>query len=178
LKRSFEMQEASIGVWLGLILGIAGGLGFLAGGYFADYFGRTRQRNGFRFIAATQMLTAVVYVGVFLAPTAPVSLMIFIVPAAISNFYLAPVLAQTQSLVPLRMRGVASAIMLLILNMIGLGLGPLTVGLISDALVPQFGDDSLRYSLMLICVGMLPWAAAHYFLAGKSIESDLARAAQ
>jgi predicted MFS family arabinose efflux permease len=178
MERSYDMQIASLGIWLGLILGIAGGFGFLAGGYFADYLGRTRQRNGLWFIAATQMLTAVVFIGVFLAPTAPISLLIFIVPAAISNFYLAPVLAQTQSLVPLRMRGVASAVMLLILNMIGLGLGPLTVGIISDALVPQLGDESLRYSLMLICVGMLPWAATHYFLAGKSIELDLARAAQ
>jgi len=178
MARSYEMQIASLGIWLGLILGIAGGLGFLTGGYFADFFGRTRQRNGLWFIAATQTLTAVVFIGVFLAPTAPISLLIFVIPAAISNFYLAPVLAQTQSLVPLRMRGVASAIMLLILNMIGLGLGPLTVGIISDLLVGRFGDESLRYSLMLVCVGILPWAAMHYYFAGKSIETDLARCAQ
>jgi MFS family permease len=101
---------------------------------------------------------------------------LFIIPAAISNFYLAPVLAQTQSLVPLRMRGVASAIMLLILNLIGLGLGPLVVGALSDNLAPHFGDDSLRYSLMLAVVVMGPWAALHYFLAGRSIDADLSRA--
>jgi hypothetical protein len=117
-------------------------------------------------------------VAVFLAPSAAWTLMIFIVPAATSNIYLAPVLAQTQSLVGLRMRGVASALMLLILNMIGLGLGPLAVGYVSDLLAPRFADESMRYSLLIICAVLLPWAAWHYYLAGKSIDADLARAAE
>ncbi len=176
MVRSYGMQIASLGVWLGLILGIAGGSGFFAGGYLADYFGRIRQQNALWFIAATQLLTAVLYIAVFLAPTAAWCLVIFIFPALISNFNLAPVLAQTQSLVSLRMRGVASAIMLLILNMIGLGVGPLAVGALSDLLAAQFADDSLRYSLMIACAVPLPWAALHYYFAGKSIEADLARA--
>ena len=175
IVRSYGMEIVSLGLWLGLILGIAGGIGFFGGGYLADFFGRARQRNALWFIATTQLVTAVSYIGVFLAPTATWCLIIFIIPAMISNFYLAPVLAQTQSLVPLRMRGVASAIMLLILNIIGLGLGPLVVGAISDGLLPRFGDDSLRYSLMLVCVTLLPWASLHFFKAGQSIEADLAR---
>ena len=102
--------------------------------------------------------------------------MLFILPAIISNFYLAPVLAQTQSLVPLRMRGVASAIVLLIINLIGLGLGPLVVGALSDALAPRFGDESLRYALMLAVLVVTTWAALHYTLASRTIEADLARA--
>lgn len=176
IVRSYEMQIVSLGVWLGLILGIAGGFGFFSGGYFADHFGRIRQRNALWFIAATQVVTAALYAGVFLAPTAAWCLIAFIVPAAVSNFYLAPVLAQTQGLVDLRMRGVASAIMLLILNLIGLGIGPLAVGWLSDALAPRFAEDSLRWALMIACLGLLPWAAAHYYLAGRSIESDLASA--
>jgi hypothetical protein len=66
--------------------------------------------------------------------------------------------------------------MLLIINLIGLGLGPLVVGMLSDGLAPYFGDDSLRYSLMLMVVVIIPWAALHYFMAGRSIENDLARA--
>jgi len=124
----------------------------------------------------SQVIAALMSLGVYLAPTAHSSLLLFIIPAAISNFYLAPVLAQTQSLVPLRMRGVASAIMLLILNLIGLGLGPLDVGALSDNLAPYFGNDSLRYSLMLTVIIMGPWAALHYYLAGRSIDADLSRA--
>jgi hypothetical protein len=124
------------------------------------------------------LVTGAFDVAVFLAPSAAWTLMIFIVPAATSNIYLAPVLAQTQSLVGLRMRGVASALMLLILNMIGLGLGPLAVGYVSDLLAPRFADESMRYSLLIICAVLLPWAAWHYYLAGKSIDADLERAAE
>jgi hypothetical protein len=128
------------------------------------------------FIAATQLAGAAASMAVYLSPTAFAALLLFILPAFLSNFYLAPVLAQTQSLVALRMRGVASAIMLLIINLIGLGLGPPVVGALSDGLAPQFGDDSLRYSLMIAVAVVVPWAALHYFLAGRSIESDLSRA--
>ena len=173
--RSYEMQIVLLGTWLGLILGIAGGLGFFSGGFFADYFGRSRQRNAMWFIAATQLASAAVSIGVYLAPSAHMALLLFILPAIISNFYLAPVLAQTQSLVPLRMRGVASAIVLLIINLIGLGLGPLVVGALSDALAPRFGDESLRYALMLAVLVVTTWAALHYTLASRTIEADLAR---
>ena len=104
------------------------------------------------------------------------ALLMFILPVIISNFYLAPVLAQTQSLVPLRMRGVASAIVLLIINLIGLAMGPPVVGALSDYLAPSFGDDSLRYGLLIAVSVVTPWAALHYFLASRSIEGDLARA--
>jgi MFS family permease len=176
IMRSYEMQIVLLGTWLGLILGIAGGLGFFSGGFIADYFGRSRQRNAMWFIAATQLAAAAVSIGVYLAPTAQAALLLFILPAIISNFYLAPVLAQTQSLVPLRMRGVASAIVLLIINLIGLGLGPLVVGALSDALAPRFGDESLRYALMLAVLVITTWAALHYALASRTIEADLARA--
>ena len=178
LIRSFDMEIVAIGRWLGWILGISGGLGFFGGGFLADRIGRSKRRDALWLIAATMLVTAVLDVAVFLAPSAAWTLMIFIVPAATSNIYLAPVLAQTQSLVALRMRGVASALMLLILNMIGLGLGPLTVGYISDLLAPHFADESMRYSLMIICAVLLPWAAWHYYLAGQSIDADLARAAE
>ena len=178
LVRSFDMEIAAIGKWLGWILGIAGGIGFFGGGLLADHFGRSKRRNALWLIAAMMLVTAAFEVAVFLAPSAAWTLIIFIVPAATSNIYLAPVLAQTQSLVGLRMRGVASALVLLIINLIGLGLGPLAVGFVSDLLAPQFADESMRYSLLIICAVFLPWAACHYYLAGKSIDADLARAAE
>ena len=176
IVRSFEMKIVSLGVWLGLILGIAGGLGFFAGGYLADFFGRIRQRNAMWFIATTQFAAAIASFGVYLAWSAQMALLVFIVPVIISNFYLAPVLAQTQSLVPLRMRGVASAIVLLIINLIGLAMGPPAVGALSDYLTPTLGDNALRYALLIGVSVVTPWAALHYFLASRSIEYDLDRA--
>ena len=174
IDRTYQMQIVAIGFWLGLILGIAGGAGFFAGGALFDFFGRQAKRRALWFIATTQLVSAIVYLGVYLAPTPYWSLILFIIPVVISNFYLAPVLAQAQSLAPLRMRGVSSAITLFIINVIGLGLGSLAVGALSDVLTPRFGDDSLRVALMSTTLVILPWAATHYFLAARSIDADLA----
>lgn len=173
IVRTFQMEIVSLGIWLGLILGFAGGAGFFFGGYLYDFFARRERRHALWFIAVMQIATTVVFMGVYLAPSPYFSLVLLIIPVIISNFYLAPVLAQAQSLAPLRMRSVASAITLLIINTIGLGLGPLLIGLLSDGLAANFGDDSLRYALMLATAVILPWAALHYMLAARSIDADM-----
>ena len=102
----------------------------------------------------------------------------FLIPALTANVYLAPVLSQIQGLVSLRMRAMASAVGLLIINVIGLALGPLLTGVLSDLLAPRFADESMRYSLLLVTSVALPWAGWHYIRAGRTIDADLARAAQ
>ncbi len=62
--------------------------------------------------------------------------------------------------------------LLFILNIIGLGAGPTTVGVVADLLLPRFGTESLRYALLL-CAFVNVWAAAHYFIAGKYLAADL-----
>ncbi len=175
-ERSFDVAIDVLGFWLGLIYGIAGGLGFFLGGYFADHFGRENHRSALSFIGLAQALSAVLFVAVFLAPTLTLCLLLLVIPTVTSNFYLAPVLSQTQSLVSLRMRAVASSLVLLIINVIGLALGPPLTGRISDVLEPRFGDESMRYSLLIVCTVLLPLAAFCYYQAGRSIDADLERA--
>lgn len=176
VDRSFEIQIAELGFWLGLIYGIAGGFGFFMGGYMADHIGRGSHGKALRFIGFTVLLTVIFHAAVFLSTSVFWCLVLFVLPAVTSNFYLAPVLSQTQSLVSLRMRAVASAIVLLIINVIGLAMGPPITGVISDLLAGTFGDDSMRYSLLIVSTLLLPVAAWCYFMAGNSIEEDLARA--
>jgi MFS family permease len=176
IDRSFGVGIAVVGFWLGMIYGIAGGAGFYFGGFLADRIGRSGHRKAMSFIAAFTLLSAVFYGAVFLATSMVMCMTILVVPTVISNFYLAPVLSQTQSLVSLRMRAVASSLMLLILNIIGLGLGPLTTGYISDLLEPVHGPESMRYALLVVSAVMLPLAAWCYFQAGMTIEQDLQRA--
>ena len=96
------------------------------------------------------------------------ALLVYLVPAFFGGFYLAPTFAMIQSLVPVEMRSVAAAICLFVLNIIGMGLGPQGVGILSDYLAADYGAESLRYSLMVFgCVNI--WAAWHYFLAGRSM---------
>ncbi len=175
LVRSFSMSLSSIGIYLGLILGIAGGLGFAGGGYVADRIGRKRTRAAFNAITASLLVAWIFNFPVFYAGSGPTSLAFFAIPAVLSNVYLATTFAQTQSLVPLRMRAVASAIVLFVINSIGLGFGPLLTGALSDYLAADYGNESMRYSLLIVAAIVGPWTAFHYFMAGKYIESDLAR---
>jgi predicted MFS family arabinose efflux permease len=178
LVRSFGMPASEIGLYLGLIIGIIGGAGFFLGGYVADHLGRTDHRRALRFIGMTVLLTALPYAAMFLSASWEIALLLFCVPALTANVYLAPVLSQAQGLVSLRMRAMASAIALLIINVIGLALGPLLTGLLSDLLEPRFAEESMRYSLLLVTSIVLPWAGWHYVRAGRTIDADLSRAAE
>jgi MFS family permease len=87
--------------------------------------------------------------------------------------YQAPAFAITQSLATPAMRATAAAVLLFVVNIIGLALGPLTTGVLSDVLEPRFGDDSLRYALLIVsCV--LPWSAVHFWLGARTLEADVA----
>jgi predicted MFS family arabinose efflux permease len=175
LFRSHGMNLSEIGVWLGIILGTAGGLGFAGGGYIADRLGRRGQRNALRGVAAATMIAWLFNFPVFLVGNPYLALALFVVPAIFSNFYLATTFAQIQGLVGLRMRAVASALLLFILNSVGLGLGPLFAGILSDMFEGPFGGESMRYSLLLVAAVIGPWSAFHYFAASRHIEGDLAR---
>lgn len=178
LVRSHGMNPAEIGVYLGLILGIAGGLGFAGGGYVADRLGRRQQRFALWGVSAALLFAWPFLFAIYLSDNTALVIALFVVPAIFSNFYLATTFAQTQGLVGLRMRGVASALILFIINIIGLGLGPLTTGMLSDLLVADFGQDSMRYALLIVGGVIGPWSAFHFYQAGRTIEADLARAPQ
>ncbi|HSX54617.1 MAG TPA: MFS transporter [Sphingomonas sp.] len=82
------------------------------------------------------------------------------------NSYLGPTFALIQGLAPLRMRALWAAVTLLVINLIGLGLGPTMIGVISDALKPSLGDaEALRWA-MLSLAAATPWALFHYWRAG------------
>ena len=74
---------------------------------------------------------------------------LFLIPTALSLAWLGPVVSAINGLVPAHMRATASAMFLFINNLIGLGLGTLVIGMISDALTAQYGDEALRYSAMV-----------------------------
>ncbi len=178
MTRSFDMDVGTLGIWLGLVLGIAGGIGYFCGGYLADQFGQKGYQKSLNFIAIIVIITSALLTMTLLSRTSAIALILFILPAATMNIYLAPVLAQAQSLVALRMRATTSAIVLFVINFIGLAIGPLVTGYVSDVLELRFNEDSMRYSLLIVTLTILPWAAWHYYCAGKHIDRDLLRATE
>ena len=172
LIRSYGMQTGEVGTYLGLILGIPGGIGIVLGGWMADRYG-SRDTRWYLWIVTVALLLGVPFsLGVYLTDSAGMALLFLCIPVLLGNFYQATTFSQTQGLVPLRMRAVAAAVLLFILNIIGLGAGPQAIGLLSDFLEPSYGQESLRYSLLILSFVNV-WAAYHYYLAGKYLKQDL-----
>ena len=171
-QRSYGMPSSDVGWYLGLILGLPGGLGIFLGGYLSDYFGSKDVRWSLWIAAIAMGVTAPLYYLVYMSPTANTSLLWLIIPVALGNFYQAATFSQTQGVVELKMRSVAAAILLFIINIIGLGFGPSAVGIVSDILQSEYGKESLRYSL-LIFASLKIWCAFHYYMAGRYLKDDL-----
>ena len=89
---------------------------------------------------------------------------------------LGPVLALTQTLAKVRMRALASALVTLVVNLIGAGLGPVTVGVSSDLLASSFGPSSIRYALLVPAVTALLGAALCFRQGARHVASELERA--
>ena len=176
LARSHGMAADEVGRTLGLALGLAGPIGTIVlGGLLADRLSKRDLRWGGWVIGLGALLLAPAYVFVIYAPTGMMAVGAYFLPAAMGVFYQGPTVAMTQAAAPVSMRATAGALMLLIGNLIGLGLGPLGIGVLSDWLEPRFGAESLRYALLLAPVGAIA-GAAWYFSATRSLGEDIERA--
>jgi hypothetical protein len=113
---------------------------------------------------------------VYLVDGAYTALTLSIIPGLLFNVWLGNAIATTHGLVGMRMRATASAILFLVLNIIGLGIGPWSIGMLSDYLAPSLGNDSLRYAMLYLLPGVMFWSACHFYLASRSLRDDLARA--
>lgn len=171
-QRSLGMSPQTVGLIFGLIAGLVGGLGALTGGFLADRLSKRDMRWNAWVIAVAKIVGMPLFIIFYMSSDLTLMIPIYIASSILGAFYLGPSFAMIQSLTPLHMRALASAVMLFVLNFIALGFGPLTVGLVSDLLKPHFGDESLRWALFgTSFIGV--WAAAHYYWAGKTYQADL-----
>ncbi len=178
LVRVHAMPIEQIGTLLGLVAGLGGILGTWAGGYLSDKL--ANRFNDARWHIRVPMISTVAAIPFYLfsflfVDSGVASILTYFVPAVVAGMYLGPCLALTHGLVGLRMRAMASAIMLFIINLIGLGIGPWATGLLSDFLRPEFGNQSIRYALVTMVMVNI-WCATHYYLATRTLREDLARA--
>jgi MFS family permease len=176
LERSHGMVEDEVGIKLGLAIGIAGSIGTLVlGGLVADRLSKRDLRWGLWLLVIGELLLIPGYALVLLAPTGDLAISAFFLPAMLATFFMGPVLALTQALAPPDMRATAGALLMFIISLIGAGLGPVAVGLLSDLLNPSLGQDGLRAALWLapVAAGL---AAIAYAMAARTLIPDIARA--
>lgn len=171
LIRSHGLTPGQVGLFLGPVMGIVGGLGAYIGGILADRLAARKQAWNAWIVGLAKVLAIPFIVSFYLIDSTFWALVVYMPAAFLGAFYLGPSFAMIQSLTPLRSRALASAIMLFVLNLVGLGFGPQLIGIASDVMRQWFDNDSLRYALLGAAFVNF-WAAYHYYLAGKTIASD------
>lgn len=174
LMRSHGMSIGQVGVVLALASGLSGAVGTYLGGYLGDRFGA----KDARWYLWVPMIGGAVaffpYLFVLLTENT-IGLMIALVFTTIlTTLYVGPCLALSHALVPPSMRAMTSAILFFVLNMIGLGLGPFFTGLMSDLLAPRYGDNSLRYAMVISSMAALI-AIVMFWIGAKKLPADLAK---
>ncbi len=171
--RIHGMSTGELGTWLALIMGVGGAIGVFGGGILADKLG-VKDRRWYVWIPAIAGIMALPFIVIFcLATDTYLAIASMVVPGILANVYLGSVLAVTHSLVGLRMRAMSSAILFLIINILGLGLGPWSIGALSDFLSSSYGAESLRYALLFLAPAISFWSICHFVLASKALRHDL-----
>lgn len=169
--RSHGMTLLDASLYFGAILFVGGIAGIWMGGSLADRFGAARRRNYALIPAVAFLATVPFYVGAVTSSSLALSFALFLVPTALGLVWLGPTLSAIQHVVPPGMRATASAVFLFVNNLIGIGLGTVALGALSDALAVHFGDDSLRYAI-LAGTSFYLVAAGMFLLSAKRLEKD------
>lgn len=185
LMRSHGMSVAEVGTSLSILTAVGGISGTYLGGYLADRLAASRGDRRYQlWIPAASTLVAVPISIATYALDSKMAVLGLMLPAgALGAMYLGPTFALTQDLVPARERAVAGALLLLIMNLVGLGLGPLLTGVLSDLFrgfhrahgLSEVGAaaEGLRAALYAATLVNL-WSAFHYFRGARSLRADLA----
>lgn len=171
LIRLHGMTSAQIGGSLGLIYGIGGALGSFAGGILTDHFGKTDQSWYLKIPAIAIIIGIPCAAGALFLHSNVLSLTCLGLCGTLQSVYLGPSLAVAHNLVPATMRALTSAIFFLVINLVGLGFGPLVVGFISDLLKPTLGLESLRWAMSIVIV-MGAASAGLFFISAKKLVQD------
>jgi len=173
MVRSHGMNTQELGVWLGLTMSLGGVAGALAGGYAANRWFAQNEQGQMRLSALVVGALVPCYLAFLCLPQKYVALVaLFPIMTALFVFQ-GPVYALMQRLVTDGMRATMLAVVMLLANLIGMGIGPQAVEILSDLFRPFAGNDSLRYAMLAMSF-VACWAALHFWQAGRTVEQDLA----
>jgi MFS family permease len=177
LIRSHNMTPAELGIWFGLITCFGGAVGILGGGYVTTRLFGSDERGQVRIGAAALAAAVPCFLVFLLAPHKHIALAGFTGLVVVGTFYYGPTFALLQRLVVAEMRATMLALTLLLTNVIGMGIGPQAVGILSDQLMPIWGRESLRYAMLAMSLVTF-WASYHLWRSGRTLRFELATVEQ
>jgi len=193
--RSYDMSMTQAGLLFGIVTSVSNGVGTLLGGFGSDWAGKRDDRWYAWLPAITLVLAAPLYMFGLSLPDWHIALPIVTIAATLAFTFYAPTFGAVQNMVEPRMRASASAIIIFFQNLVGMGLGPLFVGFMSDAFADRLfegdhasacvgtvaqtveacataGSLGIRYAMMS-CAVVAFWAAFHYWLASRTLRRDM-----
>jgi len=169
--RTHDLSQSQTGMLMAGVFGISGAIGALAAGKWFDRLSTRGFQHGMRMLAIVPFFTGPFFIMGLLADDLTTAILLFIIPGFAGNYAIGPTIAMVQTLSPVHMRAVSSAIKMLCLNLIGMGLGPLLVGLLSDLLTPQHGEDALSVALAFFTLVGL-WGTVHFWLCARALAKQ------
>lgn len=172
--RSHGLGTGELGTWFAVIWGGGGLIGTYLGGALASRYAAHNERLQIRVMAILVSSFGLFSAGVYLSQSLYLAFGLMGVAVLGLTATSGPVFATVQTLVPERMRAMSIAVIHLFANLIGMGLGPLAAGALSDAFRPWAGQESLRYALLILSSGYL-WAGWHMWQASRTVFQDLER---
>ena len=170
MQRSLGMTMLDVSKYIALPGALIGSLSAIFGGRIADMLAK---RHGLHVqswvVAGMKVLAFPFAIAFYLFDSPALAIGSYFISLLFANSYLGPSFALIQHLAPLKLRAMWAAITLLVINLVGLGLGPFLVGRLSDLLKPTYGTDSLRYAMVAVAL-TAPWAIFHYWRAGVLLK--------
>lgn len=164
--RSYSIESGLLGTWLVLAVGVSGLLGTWFGADLVSRLAGADESRQLKIVAVLYATGAVSGSAIYLVPTLESAMLALTVTSLLLAAGNGPLFAASQTLVAPHMRATSIAVMYFFCNLIGLGLGPLGVGALSDALNSKLGEESLRYALLVFSPGYF-WCAWHLWRAAQ-----------
>jgi len=172
LIRIHGLEIHEIGSWLGGIAIVAGMPGMLLAGLLSDRLTPRDPRWYLGIPAASALISAPFTVAFLFLGDVTAALICYAIHAVLGMAFSAPTFAMTQAVVKVRARSLAVAVHLLMVNLVGLGLGPVIIGGLNDMLHEDLGDEAIRYT-MLLAVLTNVFAVGFYYLSALTVKHDI-----
>ena len=176
IERTWDISRTEIGIVYGVTTGLASAVGYFGGGWVTDKLAGYDRRWYMWLPAIAMFISFPFFLAAYMAESYYMLLALIIVRSIMGGVYAGPSFAMAQTLVPVRMRALSAAVLLFVINLIGLGLGPQVVGLLSDLYLTMVESDAISLRWALITVSAVKfWAALHFFLAARTLRQDIDR---
>ena len=170
IMRAHGLGMAQTGIFLALSAGILGALTTWASGWLADRRGATMPRFRLGMVVVALIVGKLFSAGFALADNTALALGFLLVPVALASVFWGPTFAFLHGRVEPAMRPMATAIFMFAFSVIGTGVGPTLIGLLSDTVFAAAGARSLGWSLVVAqAIGF--WGAAHYYIAMRTLPA-------